>query len=77
MGKLTPYKAISKQWPIKKIEALLLLVFLGKSASQIAAQLDVTRDAVIGKCHKMNIRLGCIDCRRSAVRTCYHKGEYR
>lgn len=54
-------------WPAEMVERLTQLVKVGLSASQIGERLEVSRNAVIGKCARLGIKLaGNGQFRRSA-----------
>jgi hypothetical protein len=45
-------------WPEAKTDRLRTLVRQGKSAGEIAAELNTSRNAVIGRCDRLGITLG-------------------
>jgi hypothetical protein len=51
------YGAGDYYWPSGRVEDLRQLVGEGKSASQIAAILNVTRNSVMSKCRRLGLRL--------------------
>jgi GcrA cell cycle regulator len=55
------------KWDEEKIEQLRLLVELRRSGGSIAAEMGTTRNAIVGKCFRLGLKLCSIPQRRPRV----------
>jgi hypothetical protein len=49
---------VREHWPEEKVKNLESLMGTGLSASQIAGKMSITKNAVVGKMHRLRVKLG-------------------